>query len=468
MLHAVVAASREREEQLLELVGRTVAGRYHVERLLGAGGMGAVWLAEHLTLQTQVVVKFMSPELTIDDVARQRFAREAAAAAAVKSPHVVQVLDHGVNGETPFIIMELLEGEDLRARMERERLVTPAELDPILSQTCKALAQAHTVGIVHRDIKPENIFLCRHDGEVFVKLLDFGIAKKVDTELNATKTGAMLGTPYYMSPEQALGLKDIDLRTDLWSLGVVAFEALAGARAFDGETIGALAVAITNGPMPVPSKLNPALPATIDAWFVRACAREPAARFGSAKELAAAFHAAAQAVSHFAATVSAALPPAAPAALGNTTTSPTSQEEASGLPRKSGARWAAAVATLAVLAGAGVFARSKLAGTDAASSASTAPPASNTTITASSGAASDVIPSALVSSATAPSASAAIAPVVSAPPRASAPPVRRVAPDAGAKPASIVSAPPSARVSCNPPFYFDGQGNKVFKSECVQ
>ena len=260
---------------------------------LGAGGMGAVWIADHLTLHVRVVVKFISAELAANDDARMRFSREAASAAAVKSPHVVQMLDHGVVDGAPFIVMELLEGEDLRHRIERERILPLQDLDAILTQACKALGQAHRAGIVHRDIKPDNIFLCRtHEGETFVKLLDFGIAKRADATLDsmgATKTGAVMGTPYYMSPEQALGAKGVDFRTDLWSLGVVVFEAMTGARAFDGDTIGALAVAITHGPMPAPSRVNAALPRAIDDWFARACARDVAHRFGSAKEMADAF-----------------------------------------------------------------------------------------------------------------------------------------------------------------------------------
>lgn len=259
---------------------------------LGAGGMGAVWVADHLTLRTRVVVKFIGIELAARDDVRTRFSREAAAAAAVKSPHVVQMLDHGVVDDTPFIVMELLEGEDLRHRLERERVLSLDALDVILTQSCKALGQAHRAGIVHRDIKPDNIFLCKSDdGDTFVKLLDFGIAKKSDsTSMGATRTGAVIGTPYYMSPEQAIGAKGIDFRTDLWSLGVVAFEAMTGVRAFEGDNVGALVVAITHGRMPVPSQANASLPVAMDAWFVRACSRDASRRFASAKEMADAFH----------------------------------------------------------------------------------------------------------------------------------------------------------------------------------
>jgi len=248
---------------------------------LRAGGMASVWLADHLTLHTRVVVKFIAEELAGHAEAVARFSREAAAAAAVKSPHVVQMFDHGVIDGAPFIVMELLEGEDLRTRIDRAGALPLVEVEAIVSQTCKALGQAHRAGVVHRDIKPDNMFLCQsEDGEVFVKLLDFGIAKKKEdaSTMSATRTGAVMGTPFYMSPEQVIGLKNVDLRTDIWSLGVVAFEAMTGVKAFDGETLGALAVAITHGPMPVPSQRNPALPPGIDEWFARACAYSSASR----------------------------------------------------------------------------------------------------------------------------------------------------------------------------------------------
>lgn len=148
-------------------------------RPLGRGGMGSVWVAEHLALRTEVVVKFMSDALAADAVSTARFWREAAAAAAVKSPHVVQMLDHGFMADgTAFIVMELLDGEDLNRRLVRDHVVPLPELAVIVSQACKALARAHAAGVIHRDIKPDNIFLCRtDDGEPFIKLLDFGVAK---------------------------------------------------------------------------------------------------------------------------------------------------------------------------------------------------------------------------------------------------------------------------------------------------
>ncbi|MGO9708552.1 MAG: protein kinase domain-containing protein [Polyangiaceae bacterium] len=272
--------------------GMEVTHSLRLVRPLGKGGMGSVWIAEHSGLHTRVVVKFMADALAANAEAASRFSREAAAAALVKSPHVVHMIDHGVlPSGVPFIAMEYLEGQDLRTRLELEGTLPPRQVATLLSHVAKALARAHERGVVHRDIKPDNIFLCDGGGgESFIKVLDFGVAKIDDPQqLSQTKTGVSVGTPYYMSPEQMLGTKGIDYRTDLWSLGVVALEALTGRRPFDAETVGALAMVICNQPLPVPSKLEPALPVGVDAWFARACARDVEGRFASAKELADAF-----------------------------------------------------------------------------------------------------------------------------------------------------------------------------------
>ncbi|HEY1698044.1 MAG TPA: protein kinase [Polyangiaceae bacterium] len=269
--------------------GVAVTANIRLVRSLGAGGMGSVWIADHLALHTQVVVKFMSLQLGGNAEAVERFSREAAAAAQVKSPHVVQMLDHGVTPDgIPFIVMELLEGKDLAGHLAQRGRLTLGETADIVAQVAKALGRAHERGIVHRDIKPDNIFLCDMGGELFVKILDFGIAKSGSGNAlsGGTKTGATLGTPYYMSPEQVVGAKNIDARSDLWSLGVVVYQCIVGSRPFDAETFGALALMIHNAPLPLPTAADPSIPPAFDAWFQRACAREPAARFSTARELA--------------------------------------------------------------------------------------------------------------------------------------------------------------------------------------
>jgi serine/threonine-protein kinase len=274
--------------------GMMVTSNVRLLRPLGEGGMGSVWVAEHLSLRTNVVVKFMAEDLAKSPEALARFSREAAAASQVKSPHVVQMFDHGVlDTGAPYIVMELLEGRDLEQQLRASGPLQPREVVAIVAQLARALAKAHERGIMHRDIKPSNVFLCdAGGGELFVKLLDFGIAKGpgsgggVGIVGSTTRTGSFIGSPFYMSPEQVIGAKTIDFKTDLWSLGVVAFEALTGDKPFFAETVGALALKIHRDPIPIPSEVKPGLAPAVDAWFARACAREPAERYASAKDMA--------------------------------------------------------------------------------------------------------------------------------------------------------------------------------------
>jgi eukaryotic-like serine/threonine-protein kinase len=272
--------------------GLMVTSSVKLVRPLGEGGMGSVWVAYHEALRTEVVVKFIASDLKDSREATERFSREAAAASQVKSPHVVQTFDHGVSKDgVPYIVMELLEGRDLGAHLDVHGRCSPELVLEIVVQLSRALDKAHARGIVHRDIKPGNIFICdsgTSGNEVFVKLLDFGIAKGVDVPKidSATKTGAMIGSPFYMSPEQILGSRDIDHRSDLWSVGVVTYEALTGKKPFDAETMGGLAIRIHSEPLPLPTKLVPELSPAVDAWFMRACARKAEERFNSAKEMA--------------------------------------------------------------------------------------------------------------------------------------------------------------------------------------
>ena len=216
----------------MELAEDTViAQKFRLVRELGRGGMGSVWLAQHTELGTPCAVKFIDNAAATSPEMRERFAREARAAAQLRSPHVVQIFDHGIFEGIPYIAMELLEGEDLGKRLGRVGRMRPEEVVAILAPVARALGKAHTLGIVHRDLKPENIFLVRDDERELVKILDFGIAKVNTNALEreaSTRTGALLGTPYYMSPEQAQGTKKVDHRSDVWSVGVIALEALTG------------------------------------------------------------------------------------------------------------------------------------------------------------------------------------------------------------------------------------------------
>jgi len=268
-----------------------VAGKYRLTRLLGRGGMGAVWEGTHTSLGTRVAVKFIDVEYAESPEARSRFENEARAAARLRSKHVVEVYDHGVSEDgRPFIVMEFLQGEPLDKRLDRLGRLAAKETAQIVLQICRALAKAHTANIVHRDLKPENVFLVWDDeeGTDVVKVLDFGIAKFNDASMSsssATRTGSVLGTPHYMSPEQARGLRSVDSRSDLWSVAVIAYRCVVGALPFEGEAVGDLLVKLCTAPIPVPSALVSDIPPSFDAWVQKALTREPAQRFQTAAQL---------------------------------------------------------------------------------------------------------------------------------------------------------------------------------------
>ncbi|HET7538640.1 MAG TPA: protein kinase [Polyangiaceae bacterium] len=267
---------------------RVLVGRYRLDERLGAGGMGSIWRAHHLVLQAPVAVKLIDREAVPDEETLGRFMREAQSAATLRSPHVVQILDYGVDDKLPFIVMELLEGENLAQRLRRLGRLGCAETARIDTHIGRAMARAHEANIVHRDLKPENVFLVRNEDEEIAKVLDFGVAKVTVGALgeqgSRTRTGSILGTPYYMSPEQAQGNKTVDHRSDLWSLGVIAFECITGKRPFYSDGLGDLVLQICIRDIPVPSEVS-SVPVGFDAWFARAVARDPEARFQSAREL---------------------------------------------------------------------------------------------------------------------------------------------------------------------------------------
>lgn len=288
---ACVGVSRRLSFAPTVTLGRVIGGKYRLLHVLGSGGMGTVWLAQHLDLASNVAIKFIDPRLLDDWRAVERFAREARAAAALRGANVVQVLDHGTYERSPYIVMELLEGETLASRLARTEQLLPAEVVSVVAQVARGVARAHDLGMVHRDLKPANVFLV-DDGDTFVaKVLDFGIVKALHPmdgpdPLTITDSGSLLGTLEYMSPEQIQG-DTVDASVDLWALGVVACECLTGVRPFSASKPGDVIKLVCSRPLPVPSHFA-VVPAGFDAWFARAVNRDPRERFTSARELASA------------------------------------------------------------------------------------------------------------------------------------------------------------------------------------
>jgi len=281
------------------LVGTVIGGKYRILQLIGSGGMGTVWEGVHVTLGTRVAIKCIKPQFALQPEARARFEIEARAAAKLRTKHAVNVHDYGVSEDgLPYIVMEYLEGESLsEAIIERGRL-PPREVAQIIAQACRALTKAHAAGIVHRDLKPDNIFLARGDEPAeglpyVVKLVDFGIAKMLEEAPaggsspmgGPTREGTVIGTPNFMAPEQLVAGGAPGPLTDLWSLGACTFAALTGRIPFEGDVIGDIVLRVCAAPMPIPSSVT-AVPPGFDAWFARACSRNPARRFQSADELA--------------------------------------------------------------------------------------------------------------------------------------------------------------------------------------
>jgi serine/threonine-protein kinase len=264
-------------------------GRYLLLGRLGQGGMGSVYSAVHRDLEARVAVKVLSERSFQDPTARRRFEREAKTAAGLRSAHVVQIFDYDVDDNGPFIVMELLEGEDLAKRLAGGRRLPPPTALSIVHQVARALEAAARQGIVHRDLKPSNVFLKRCDGEEVVKVLDFGLAKLLGpSREDWTAHGTFVGSLAYASPEQ-LRAAEVGPQADLWSLAAIAFRMLTGRRPYEARTWQELVWQIGRTDPPRASALEPTLPPTLDAFFARALAREPAERFATARELVEAF-----------------------------------------------------------------------------------------------------------------------------------------------------------------------------------
>lgn len=262
--------------------GEVIGGRFRVDRVLGAGGMGLVVAATHTELGHQVALKVLHDELATNPTIVARFLREAKAVATLRTEHVCRVFDVGrLDSGAPFIVMELLDGTDLTSAALKSVPMTIAV--EYVIQACVALAEAHAVGLVHRDIKPPNLFVVRRpDGGPLVKVLDFGIAKAATAaEAKLTHTTSTMGSPGYMSPEQIRSTRDVDLRTDIWALGVTLYQLLSARMPFGGTQLAEIAVAVMTAP-PAPLSVDPKL----EAIVLRCLEKEPERRFASVAELA--------------------------------------------------------------------------------------------------------------------------------------------------------------------------------------
>lgn len=247
--------------------------------------MGSIWLAEHLVLGTEVAVKLMARQWALMPSAGARFLREARMTATIDSPHVVRVLDCRLTeSDEPYLVLELLRGENLEQRVRRHGAMPVFDVAEILSQLGDAIGKAHAAGIVHRDVKPENVFLEAGAG-VSVKLLDFGVAKPKNKEECLDVDRLPAGTAQYMSPEHMFDPETTDERSDLFSLAAVAYFALTRRSPFDADSLEGLYFAIDGGTFKRPTELRPELPRSLDAWFERALAHDPAARFATAREM---------------------------------------------------------------------------------------------------------------------------------------------------------------------------------------
>jgi serine/threonine-protein kinase len=269
----------------------TMLGRYEIRRLLGQGGMGCVYEAQHRDLKKRVAIKTLLPSLASNADAKERFLREGEAASRIRHPHVVDVTDLGSEGAVIYLVMEYLEGEDLARLLARQGFLSPQQAADVMLPVAAAIATAHEQGVIHRDLKPENIFLSRSAyGAVHPKVLDFGISKVLgDSRARAlTGTAATMGTMHYLPPEQLRAAREADARSDQYGLGTILYECLTGQRAFEEDSFYLLLKKIAEGEFERPSLRRPGLPERMEAIVLRAMSLDPLGRFDSVKQLGAA------------------------------------------------------------------------------------------------------------------------------------------------------------------------------------
>jgi serine/threonine-protein kinase len=485
--------------------GEILAGKYQVERVLGVGGMGVVVAAHHIGLNTKVAIKFLLPEMLKSKDIVARFAREAQAAVRITSEHVARVHDVGtLETGAPYMVMEYLEGGDLAAWLQQRGPLPVEQAVEFVLQACVAVAEAHGLGIVHRDLKPANLFCVRRaDGRLSIKVLDFGISKVTDVGLGpatpgaaVTRTTAMLGTPLYMSPEHMQSSKSADAQSDIWSLGVILFELLAGRVPFDGESVAELAVKTATQPPPSLRGFRPDVPPGLETVISRCLERDRAQRYRNVAQLAVdllpfASRRATASVEQISGIIqasglslSAITMPATPQVADPLATAGTEVPLSSTTPGVPGARSRrrAAVAGVVlvgalVLAGGGFAVKAALRGKQAPPapavglvSAPPAPATSEPAVTASTAPTQPDVPAApsVAAAATTPAPARPTSPSRPAsaqPSRPAAAAAQAAASSPAARPASP-PATPAALPSCDPPYVLDAEGQRHYKPEC--
>jgi hypothetical protein len=488
--------------------GDVIDGKYRVERVLGAGGMGVVVAAQHLALDERVALKFLLPGALVSQEAVQRFVREARAAVKIKNEHVARVTDVGQLADgSPYMVMEYLEGGDLSGWLAQRGPLPPEQAVDFVLQACEALAEAHTLGIVHRDLKPANLFcIQRTDGQFSVKVLDFGISKltTVGAPINQmTKTSAVMGSPLYMSPEQMKSSRAVDARTDIWSLGMILFELMTGRHAFDAETITELAIKVATERAAPLRSFRADAPVGLERVVTKCLERDRETRFQTVGELAAALEefappharlsvervlgtlrrAGGEGLAPHPAGEARAIAVASPSLPGAVVPAP--QTHASwGQTAPGGGGSGKVVAGVAALISLGAIVVLGIVvlhgrgaeaipatGAGVASVTAAAPSAAVPSGSAPSGSApsGSAPPASTNTAAAAASASAPVAaPAPERPaavPRAAAPLAQRGAPAAATS--AVAPAPAiKPKANCDPPYYFDAKGTRVFKKEC--
>jgi serine/threonine-protein kinase len=476
------------QNEPLPEIGQVVAGKYRIERLLGQGGMGAVFAAHHELLGQDVALKLMLKEHASTPQAVTRFLNEARAAARIEGEHVARVLDVGqLEGGALYIALELLEGSDLAAVLEQRGRLPPFEAVDWILQALEAIAQAHALGVVHRDLKPANLFLAsKRDGGRVIKVLDFGISKQSPLTTGSagvvTTTASVMGSPAYMAPEQLRDARAVDARADIWAIGVVLYELLAGRPPFAGETMAQLFVAVLEQTPPPLRTCVPDVAPELEAVVMRCLAQQADERFENVADLAEALapfaangtHPSVASVrAHIARGQAEAAPrdpsPQLPGPAATSAPRPphTSAHWTTEAPRTARPRRGPLLVAVGIVCAIGIAATVRSIISKRAALVPAAGAAALIADTAPSTSSSPVVgpPSLSVPTATAAPPLAESAPP--APPRTS--PARPSRPaGAGSAAASAGRRPPSAapRPSCKPNFYLDDQGEKHFKPEC--